>query len=96
MSNWKRWPDAPLNAQFADIEHPDRIVYPELRDESPLILASDYSGEPRLARVQGSVFSPNHLQVRGCVGTNAFLSANEASCRRAANVIQGPKRCATD
>lgn len=40
MSNWKRWPDAPLNAQFADIEHPDRIVYPELRDRSPLILAS--------------------------------------------------------
>jgi hypothetical protein len=45
MSHWKRWPDAPLNTKFADIEHPDRIVYPDLRDGSPLVLASDYSGE---------------------------------------------------
>ena len=48
MSNWNRWPGAPLSAQFADIEHPDRIIYPDLRDDSPLILASDYSGEHAL------------------------------------------------
>jgi hypothetical protein len=45
MSNWKRWPNDPLNSKFADIERPDRIVYPDLRDGSDLILASDYSGE---------------------------------------------------
>ena len=45
MSNWKRWDDATLNASFAGIEHPDRIVFPDLRDDSPLVLASDYSGE---------------------------------------------------
>lgn len=45
MSNWKRWPGDPLNASFADLENPDRIVYPDLRDGSPLVLASDYSGE---------------------------------------------------
>jgi hypothetical protein len=45
MSNWKRWPDAPLNTNFAEIEHPDRIVYPDLCDGSPLVLACDYSGE---------------------------------------------------
>jgi hypothetical protein len=45
MSNWKRWPNAPLNEKFADIEHPDRIVYPDLRDGSPLVLACDHSGE---------------------------------------------------
>lgn len=45
MSNWKRWPNAPLNEKFADIEHPDRIVYPDLRDGSPLVIACDHSGE---------------------------------------------------
>lgn len=45
MSNWKRWPDDLLNSNFADIEHPERIVYPDLRDGSHLVLASDYSGE---------------------------------------------------
>jgi hypothetical protein len=49
MSNWKRWPptDDPntLNWQFASVEHPERIIYPDLRDGSHLVLASDYSGE---------------------------------------------------
>src|SRR6516162_4853397 len=45
MSNWKRWRDAPLNERFADIEHADRIVYPDFRDGSPLVLACDHSGE---------------------------------------------------
>jgi hypothetical protein len=45
MSNWTRWPNAPLNEKFANIEHPDRIVYPDLRDGSPLVLACDHSGE---------------------------------------------------
>jgi hypothetical protein len=45
MSNWRRWPDAPLNTKFAEIEHPERIVYPNLNDGSPLILACDHSGE---------------------------------------------------
>lgn len=45
MSNWKRWPDDELNTKFAEIEHPDRIVYPDLNDGSPLILACDHSGE---------------------------------------------------
>lgn len=45
MSHWQRWLDSPLNTMFADIEHPERIVYPDLRDGSPLVLASDYSGE---------------------------------------------------
>ena len=45
MSNWKRWPDDLLNSKFAEIEHPERIVYPDLRDGSHLVLASDYSGE---------------------------------------------------
>jgi hypothetical protein len=45
MSNWKRWPGAPLNTKFAEIEHPEQIVYPDLNDGSPLVLASDYSGE---------------------------------------------------
>ncbi len=44
MSNWKRWPDQ-LNEEFAGIEHPDRIVYPDLNDGSPLTLACDHSGE---------------------------------------------------
>ncbi|HQX48891.1 MAG TPA: hypothetical protein PLY87_09015 [Planctomycetaceae bacterium] len=35
MPNWKRWPDARLNEKFAEIEHPDRIVYPDLDDGSP-------------------------------------------------------------
>lgn len=48
MSNWKRWENAPLNSKFADIEHPDRIVYPDLCDGSPLVLGSDYSGEHAL------------------------------------------------
>ena len=52
MSNWKRWPpvDDPnsLNWQFANIEHPERIIYPDIRDESRLVLASDYSGEHAL------------------------------------------------
>jgi len=48
MSNWKRWTDSPLNSQFADIERPDHIVYPDLRDGSPLVLGSDYSGEHAL------------------------------------------------
>ncbi|HQZ66534.1 MAG TPA: hypothetical protein PLY87_15695 [Planctomycetaceae bacterium] len=48
MSNWKRWPDAPLNEKFAEIEHPDRIVYPDLNDGSPLVLACDHSGEHAL------------------------------------------------
>lgn len=45
MSNWNRWPDALLNEMFAGIEHPDRIVYPDLCDGSPLVLACDHSGE---------------------------------------------------
>lgn len=49
MSHWKRWPptDDPntLNWQFASFEHPERIIYPDLRDGSHLVLASDYSGE---------------------------------------------------
>ena len=45
MSNWNRWPDAPLNEIFAGIDHPDLIVYPDLRDGSPLVLACDHSGE---------------------------------------------------
>ncbi len=45
MSNWKRWPNAPLNTKFAEIEHPERIVYPDLNDGSPLVLACDHSGE---------------------------------------------------
>lgn len=45
MSNWNRWPDSALNQMFADIEHPDRIVYPDLRDGSPFVLACDHSGE---------------------------------------------------
>ena len=48
MSNWKRWPDALLNEKFAEIEHPDRIVYPDLNDGSPLVLACDHSGEHAL------------------------------------------------
>lgn len=52
MSNWKRWADAPFNSEFADIEHPDRIVYPDLRDGSPFVLASDYSGEHALPEFQ--------------------------------------------
>lgn len=45
MSHWKCWPDAPLNTNFAEIEHPEGIVYPDLCDGSPLVVASDYSGE---------------------------------------------------
>ncbi|MDY3558557.1 hypothetical protein R5W23_005677 [Gemmata sp. JC673] len=45
MSHWKRWPDDELNTKFAEIEHPDRIVYPDLNDGSPLVLACDHSGE---------------------------------------------------
>lgn len=45
MSHWKRWPDSPLNEKFAEIEHPDRIVYPDLNDGSPMVLACDHSGE---------------------------------------------------
>jgi hypothetical protein len=45
MSNWKRWRDAPLNEKFAEIEHPDHIIYPDLNDGSPLVLACDHSGE---------------------------------------------------
>ncbi len=45
MSNWKRWPDTPLNEKFAEIERADRIVYPDLNDGSPLVLACDHSGE---------------------------------------------------
>lgn len=45
MSNWKRWPNTPLNEKFAEIEHPGRIVYPDLNDGSPLVLACDHSGE---------------------------------------------------
>lgn len=47
MSNWKRWPDQ-LNEKFAEIEHPERIVYPDLDDGSPLVLACDHSGEHAL------------------------------------------------
>lgn len=45
MSNWKRWPDTPLNEKFAQIEGPERITYPDLNDGSPLVLACDHSGE---------------------------------------------------
>lgn len=45
MSNWQRWPNAPLNGDFAGIEHPDRIVYPDLRDGTTFVLACDHSGE---------------------------------------------------
>src|SRR5688500_17418156 len=47
MSHWKRWTDDPntLNWQFGQIQHPSRLTYPDLRDDSPLILASDCSGE---------------------------------------------------
>lgn len=48
MSHWKCWPGAPLNMRFAEIEHPDRIVYPDLCDGSPLVITSDYSGEHAL------------------------------------------------
>ena len=48
MSNWKRWPDAPLNEKFAEIEHPNHLVYPDLNDGSPLVLACDHSGEHAL------------------------------------------------
>ena len=47
MSNWKRWPDL-LNARFAEIEHPAHIIYPDLNDGSPLVLACDHSGEHAL------------------------------------------------
>ena len=47
MSNWKRWPDQ-LNENFADLEHPNRFLYPDLNDGSLLILACDYSGEVRV------------------------------------------------
>jgi hypothetical protein len=55
MSNWKRWPDNPLNKSFGDIEHPERIIYPDLNDGSPFVIASDYSGEhaPPEFRVSG-------------------------------------------
>lgn len=45
MSHWKCWANSALNAKFAEIEHPDRIRYPDLRDGSPLVLACDHSGE---------------------------------------------------
>jgi hypothetical protein len=47
MSNWHRWTDNPntINWQFGNAEHPDRFTYPNLRDGSRFILASDYSGE---------------------------------------------------
>src|SRR5262245_1299982 len=45
MSNWKRWPNTTLNAKFAEIEHPERIVYPDLNDGTSLVLACDHSGE---------------------------------------------------
>lgn len=45
MSNWQRWPTAPLNDSFANIEHPDRIVFPDLRDHTHFVVACDHSGE---------------------------------------------------
>ena len=48
MSNWKRWPNVPLNTHFAEIEGPDRITYPDLNDGSRLVLACDHSGEHAL------------------------------------------------
>jgi hypothetical protein len=53
MSNWNRWPNViedpnSINHQFAKAEspeHPDRFAYPNLRDGSDVVLASDYSGE---------------------------------------------------
>lgn len=51
MSNWKSWPpDDPntLNWQLGNVERVAPFRYPDIRDDSPLILASDYSGEHSL------------------------------------------------
>jgi len=45
MSHWQRLPNYSFNTQFANIENPERIIYPDLRDGSTLVLGSDYSGE---------------------------------------------------
>lgn len=81
MSNWKRLPPnagihSLINIKFGAQEHPDRIIYPDLNDGSPLVLATDYSGEHQAPefRVLGfllttersieSVWEPARLEVR--------------------------------
>ena len=44
MSNWKRWPEALLNEFCANIEHPDRIVYPTSATARPSSLRAITSG----------------------------------------------------
>lgn len=45
MSTWMRWDKSQFSADFAGVECPDKFIYPNLKDGSPLVLATDYSGE---------------------------------------------------
>ncbi len=50
MSHWKNWEDDPnsISREFGKVEQIGPFTYPELRDGSDFILASDYSGEHAL------------------------------------------------
>src|SRR4051812_40245993 len=60
MSHWQYWPSSPnnkLNYHLGQqVESYGVITYPNLRDSSDLILASDYSGEHEQPQFQVLAF----------------------------------------